>query len=403
MHVLVAMADGTSAYDKVDLTGNEIVPAGLNRSFPELEELIVALEDGGQGANALAGGKFEPKPVQSKWAQMALLLGIVMGYADLGFDVQVTCNWFLEGKLSLFALSVACLLLPVFIQWMFVDRTPKRAMLTFFQLKLLVDGWASFFGGEITPGYGTAKFAEAVYEASIEGILQSYEALNQFKAGKELELTLVVSVLLSLNSIAWVLLLFQTGHMLLNFRTKVFLYFYHVAALGFRTLSFALLGFAMHAYSFPLAMVCLAVRAGLYYFMNTGANSNMHMSMVVASVLIDSVWADPPRFRAASVLTFVEGILITAIAAKPMGELPGSGHRDCILLLSMLFIVKMAFWRVFLVQLRASLQTDMRVHVADAPEDDIDGTLKEKVQKAVLEKAKETGAVASFAEALTDL
>ena len=395
--MLVAMTDGTSAYDQVDLTGNEIAPAGLNRSFPNLEELTMAMEDGGQGTNALAGGKFEPKPVQSKWAQMALLLGIVMGYADLGFDVQVTCNWFREGKLSLFALSVACLLLPVFIQWMFVDRTPKRAMLTFFQLKLLVDGWASFFGGEITRGYGTAKFAEAVYEASIEGILQSYEALNQFKAGKELELTLVVSVLLSLNSIAWVLLLFQTGHMLLNFRTKVFLYFYHVAALGFRTLSFALLGFAMHAYSFPLAMVCLAVRAGLYYFMNTGANSNMHMSMVVASVLIDSVWADPPRFRAASVLTFVEGILITAIAAKPMGELPGSGHRDCILLLSMLFIAKMALWPVFLAQLHGSLQ---RVHVADAPIDGIEGTLTEKVQETVLEKVKETGAVASFAEAL---
>ena len=123
VHLLVDMTDGTSAFDQVDLTGNEIVPAGLNHSFPGLEELVMALEDGGQGANALAGGKFEPKPVQSKWAQMALLLGIVMGYADLGFDVQVTCNWFREGKLSLFALSVACLLLPVFIQWMFVDRT----------------------------------------------------------------------------------------------------------------------------------------------------------------------------------------------------------------------------------------------------------------------------------------
>jgi hypothetical protein len=119
--------------------------------------------------------------------------------------------------------------------------------------------------------------------------------------------------------------------------------------------------------------------------------------MVVASVLIDSVWADPPRFRAASALTFVEGILVTAIAAKPMGELPGSGHRDCILLLSMLFITKMVFWPVFVAQLRASLQ---RIHVADAPRDDIEGTLKEKVQEAVLEKVTETNAVASFAEAL---
>jgi hypothetical protein len=166
--------------------------------------------------------------------------------------------------------------------------------------------------------------------------------------------------------------------------------------LGFRTLSFALLGFAMHAYSFPLAMVCLAVRAGLYRFMNTGVNSNMHMSMVVASVLIDSVWADPPRFHAASALTFVEGVVVTAIAAKPMGELPGSGHRDCILLLSMLFIAKMAFWPVFLVQLRANF---LRVHVADAPKDDIADALMEKTQEAAME-AQETGVVVSFADAL---
>jgi hypothetical protein len=184
----------------------------------------------------------------------------------------------------------------------------------------------------------------------------------------------------------------------LNIRIKISLYLYHVTALGFRTLSFALLGFAMHAYSFPLALVCLAVRAGLYRFVNTGANSNMHMSMVVASVLIDSVWADPLRFRAASALTFVEGILVMAIAAKPMGELPGSGHRDCILLLSMLFIAKMVFWPVFLAQLRASLQ---RVHVADAPRDDIEGALKEKVALALVKvDVKETNAVASFAEAL---
>jgi hypothetical protein len=63
----------------------------------------------------------------------------------------------------------------------------------------------------------------------------------------------------------------------------------------------------------------------------------------------------------------------------------------------MLFIAKMALWPVFLAQLHGSLQ---RVHVADAPIDDIEGTLTEKVQETVLEKVKETGAFDSFAEAL---
>jgi hypothetical protein len=64
----------------------------------------------------------------------------------------VTHKWFASGKNSLFALSVACMLLPILIQWVFVDRSVKRRVFTFFQIKLVTDAWASFWGGKLTQG-----------------------------------------------------------------------------------------------------------------------------------------------------------------------------------------------------------------------------------------------------------
>jgi hypothetical protein len=64
----------------------------------------------------------------------------------------VTHKWFTSGKHSLFVLSVACMLLPILIQWVFVDRSLKRRVFTLFQIKLVTDAWASFWGGKITQG-----------------------------------------------------------------------------------------------------------------------------------------------------------------------------------------------------------------------------------------------------------
>ena len=64
----------------------------------------------------------------------------------------VTQKWFTSKKHSLFALSVACILLPILIQWVFVDRSVKRRVFTLFQIKLVTDAWASFWGGKITQG-----------------------------------------------------------------------------------------------------------------------------------------------------------------------------------------------------------------------------------------------------------
>ena len=39
-------------------------------------------------------------------------------------------------------------------------------------LQLLVDGWKSLKGGQMSAGYGTAKFTEGVYEALPEVTIQ---------------------------------------------------------------------------------------------------------------------------------------------------------------------------------------------------------------------------------------
>ena len=142
----------------------------------------------------------------------------------------------------------------------------------------------------------------------LKGVLQSYEALNDMKAGNDLDVLLVVSVLFSMNSIAIVLLLFVHGKLASQSSKcyKLCLYLGHVAEVGFRTLSLALLGFAVHRYSFIVAAACLGIRFALYR--SKGLTSkNMHISMVFASVLIDSVWMDSGCLCYASALTAIEG------------------------------------------------------------------------------------------------
>jgi hypothetical protein len=68
----------------------------------------------------------------------------------------------------------------------------------------------------------------------------------------------------------------------------------------------ALLGFAVHRYSFIVAAGCLGIRFALYRSKGL-ASKNMHISMVFASVLIDSVWMDSGCLCYASALTAIEG------------------------------------------------------------------------------------------------
>jgi hypothetical protein len=143
---------GTPSLVTINLEGNKLHPALLNAKFKSQDELNTVLEEAGYGTNALAGGEFKSKPIKSNWSKLGLLWSISSGYADLFLDVQVTAKWLKEGKQALFALSVACMLLPVMIQWAFVDKSVQRGALTFFQLKLAVDGWNSFLGGLISPG-----------------------------------------------------------------------------------------------------------------------------------------------------------------------------------------------------------------------------------------------------------
>ena len=62
-------------------------------------------------------------------------------------------------------LSILAMVLPTAVQIVAVDKSSKRRLLSFFQMKLLVDGFKSLKGEEMTAGYGTAKFTEGVYEA----------------------------------------------------------------------------------------------------------------------------------------------------------------------------------------------------------------------------------------------
>jgi hypothetical protein len=68
------------------------------------------------------------------------------------FTYAVTYKWFTSGRHSLFALSIACILLPILIQWVSVGRSVKRRVFTLFQIKLVTGAWASFWGGKITQG-----------------------------------------------------------------------------------------------------------------------------------------------------------------------------------------------------------------------------------------------------------
>ena len=74
----------------------------------------------------------------------------------------------MEKEYWLTALSIGCICLGIAVQVLLVDKGWKRRLMSVSHVKLLVDGYASFTGGVLTQGYGTAKFTEAVYESLLE-------------------------------------------------------------------------------------------------------------------------------------------------------------------------------------------------------------------------------------------
>jgi hypothetical protein len=73
-----------------------VIPGSLNKQLMTKEVLAAALEDGGEGSNAIAGGEFEAKPVKSCSSRFWLVWGVVSGYIDVLLDIQGILNMTLE-------------------------------------------------------------------------------------------------------------------------------------------------------------------------------------------------------------------------------------------------------------------------------------------------------------------
>jgi hypothetical protein len=144
----------------------------------------------------------------------------------------------------------------------------------------------------------------------------------------------VVSVPFSMDSIAIVLLLFVHGELTSQspIRYKLCLYLGHVAGVGFRTLCLTLLGFAIPRCSFIAAAACLGIRFALCHAKGLTSKS-IHISMVFASVLIDSVWTGRRCLcYVSSALTAVEGTFFlrsALIAWKPTSGAPNTALFCC--------------------------------------------------------------------------
>jgi hypothetical protein len=373
---------------EINLKGNDpkghFAEQALNRKWT-VAEIKKQFEASGHGTSALAGGAFKSKDVKTDWEKFGLLASIATGYIDLGLDLQVTVNWFNEGKHELFALSVAAMLLPILIQWMFIDKSLSRGAQSFFQVKLAFDGWNSLKEGTVTPEFAAAKFAEGVYEASAEGILQTYDALNVLAETGTIDQSLLISVFFSLYSMANVLLLFidgwqdggdasltdeeraEIGHKpfcKMKKVKKLRVWLYHVTEVGFRILSFAMLGFALNSLSFLVALFSLAIRFLLYWYCvpdeDSKTRNTMSKSMVVASVLVDSVWDSKKCLAAASTCTAIEGAAFAFVAYSKCSDFPGNGREVIFIILAAFFLVKSVLQVCYIMPMadRGSVEAD---------------------------------------------
>jgi len=156
----------------------------------------------------------------------------------------------------------------------------------------------------------------------------------------DFDIFVVISILSSVNSMAFVLLMFlesnaihhaptvdntdlESGELSKKLKKWLFakstrkvklgLYMYHVGEIFSRVLVFALLGFAFGRYSFVVGAASLAIRVSFNMCYKV---KDMSLGLLVASLVLDSVWSSLSSFRAASLLTLVEGVAFLLLAAQ---------------------------------------------------------------------------------------
>ena len=164
---------------------------------------------------------------------------------------------------------------------------------------------------------------------------------------------LVTSIASSINSMALVLRMFLQSEALQNCtgKVKMGLYLYHLAEVSFRVLVLALLGFMLGRYSFVAAAGCFVVRAVLRLLLG---KTDMPVSLLVVSVVVDSAWSSLWEFRAASLFTALEGLLVMLLVCSVInvGHLRRSIEPTSPLWLSMIilpcsfFLIKLGLQRV---------------------------------------------------------
>ena len=230
----------------------------------------------------------------------------------------VSLELYAAGDFVLFWISVGCMVLAVAIQCVLVDTTMRRRLLSLFHLKLFFDAIHCFRTAHLSGGYGTAKFTEGVYEATLEGVLQSYKLLRDLVRDNQAPTVLLsLSIVASWNSIALVLNMFLEGEVMDELRAKKWqrylsLYSFHVVEIGSRTVALACLGVAFEPALLGLAPVGLLLRLAL----RCAHQSDVSGGMLLASLFLDSVWDSRQAFRSASVLTLVENVAAVAYFAS---------------------------------------------------------------------------------------
>ena len=307
----MAALNRLGSLQQIDLKDNSSLPAALTQQPMDQAALQSALETLGESnENALTGGKFVSKPIATYDAKFGLFWGLASGYFDVYADVQVTIDMYNDPNDStLFWISVACMVLAVAVQCILVDTSHQRRLMSVLHVKLLVDAYRSFTGGHINAGYGTAKFVEAVYESTIEGLLQSYKVLRDLQQRDQYpSVLLVLSIVASWNSIALVLNMFLDAQLMENLQARkwqryLWLYAFHFFEIASRTVSLACLATVHETYFFVSLAGALLLRLTLRCI---DADENTSVGLAVASLFIDSVWNSKSTFRRASLLTVVE-------------------------------------------------------------------------------------------------
>ena len=282
------------------------------------------LDRAGMNTSALAGGEFKPLPLQSHSATLGLLWGVASGYFDVYSDITVTVGWFRDSETVLAWLSVGAISLSVLVQWALVDKTFWRRLLTLSQLKVLVDAFSSLRAGSVVPGYATAKFSEAVYEATSEGILQIFKAVKDYHNGEAVDTFLLVSIFSSVNTVALVLLMYleqgvvpKQSQLCERVVRKCGLHLYHTSEILLRIFTLALLGFGLGRLSFVVGILCLFVRAVvLVGFQRHGGHGDWSLGLVLTVFFVDSVCNDRRSFRILSVMTVIESAVFVWFATS---------------------------------------------------------------------------------------